>query len=147
MEKIYYKNNPDKKEERRLRDNYTRKLRRKGLKAQSLVKSRCKDPSLKKGFITKHGYKAIYKKHENSWQNGYMFEHVYVMSEYLGRPLYDHENVHHKNGIRDDNRIENLELWSKAHPPGQRVKDKIEWCKEYLEHYGFDVILKENLLP
>ncbi len=39
------------------------------------------------------------------------------------------------DGIRDDNRIENLELWSKAQPSGQRVEDKIKWCKEFLKEY------------
>jgi len=96
------------------------------------------------GCLTRHGYRKIGKTgHPNCWKNGDMFEHVYVMSEHIGRPLRKGETVHHKNGIRDDNRIENLELWSNSHPYGQRVQDKIEWCKEFLAMYGYDVINKD----
>ena len=94
-----------------------------------------------KGYKLKEGYKYILKKgHPNSAKNGYIAEHVLIMTEYIKRPLDNKETVHHKNGIRDDNRIENLELWSHSHPFGQRVKDKLDWCKNFLDLYGYNMI-------
>ena len=63
-------------------------------------------------------------------------QHRVLYEDFLGRPLLKHENIHHKNGNRSDNRIENLELWSSRQPPGQRVADKVVWAKEILELYG-----------
>lgn len=53
----------------------------------------------------------------------WMFEHRFVMQEYLGRPLSEDEHVHHINGNKTDNHIENLELWVRVQPSGTRVSD------------------------
>jgi len=65
----------------------------------------------------------------------YVLEHRMVLSNHLKRPLLKSEQVHHKNGDRQDNRLSNLELWSTSQPAGQRVEDKLKWAKEFIKIY------------
>ena len=88
--------------------------------------SREKHPNWKGGRIKREGYIHIRMEHPKS-NRGYYPEHRLVMETSLGRILESWEIVHHKNGIKNDNRIENLHLIS--HP---------------LEHISMDDLIREN---
>lgn len=83
---------------------------------------------------TRHGAGYTYVRHPVT--DDRILEHRLVMEQKLERPLLPEENVHHINGVRHDNRLENLELWFIPQPKGQRVEDLVEWAKEVLDLYA-----------
>lgn len=87
-----------------------------------------------KGGTTRH--KAGYVMETDLTTGQYVMQHRLVMEAMLGRRLLPGENVHHKNGVRDDNRPENLELWVRPQPTGARSSDAVEWALEVLRRYA-----------
>jgi HNH endonuclease len=69
-------------------------------------------------------------------KKGWIAEHVWVMTQMLGRPLRPGETVHHRNLIKGDNRPSNLELWTSHQPKGARVADMFEWCWRFIAQYA-----------
>jgi hypothetical protein len=95
-----------------------------------------------KGWRMDRGYVFLFEPtHPNAHKDGYVAEHTKVMAEILGRPLERFEEVHHKNGIRSDNRPANLELWARGlQPPGSRVSDLVDSAVDVLKLYRPDLL-------
>ena len=83
--------------------------------------------------VTRSGY-VIVKMAEKGrvWK----LEHHVVMKKKIGRALLPNETVHHRNGIKTDNRLRNLELWSSQHSRGQRVSDLVRFARRILKMYS-----------
>lgn len=113
---------------------------------QQLCSKQCKNEWTSKVYRAKHGLAKTTRRIRRKYavlripaQNGNVayeiLEHRYVMEQHIGRKLHSEETVHHVNGDRYDNRLENLELFSSRHGPGQRVIDKVQFAIEILTLY------------
>lgn len=72
-------------------------------------------------------------------------EHRYVMEQILDRPLRPFETAHHRNGLRDDNRPANLELWTRPQPSGQRPEDLVAWVVEFYRDLVYQELAKQDV--
>jgi len=113
-------------------------------KFMSICVKGAKNPNWKGGKNnSSHGYILIYyPNHPRAVTRNYIYEHILVMEEHLGRYLKSKEYIHHINGKKDDNRLKNLYLCShkehlRIHSGWQLIKEK--WykhcprCKKFLE--------------
>lgn len=110
----------------RSRDEYGRYLNAEGY---VILDKRWSEREPSRG-MNANGYTRL-----NLRRDGRVLEHRHVMETHLGRALLPDETVHHINGVKTDNRLENLELWSSKHPKGQRIEDLVAWAQEILARY------------
>jgi hypothetical protein len=82
------------------------------------------------GYTNANGYRMIRRDGKS------VPEHRVIMEEHTDKKLLPKQNIHHINGVKDDNRISNLEIWDTSQPSGQRIPDKVQHAKEMMVRYG-----------
>ena len=94
------------------------------------------------GRINRNGYIMFHvPEHPRATQAGYVFEHRLVVEKELGRYLTSGEIVHHINGVKDDNRLENLEVKEN----GQHIKDHFKAGHEVVKLRKENEQLRERI--
>lgn len=112
---------------------------RRALQRRNLIETNEKErPSADRPMVRRNlrGYVVLRYPSINGTRGDDIYEHRYVMEQHLGRELLPEETVHHVNGDRADNRLENLELFNSRHGPGQRVVDKLDFAIDLLATYA-----------
>ncbi len=116
--------------------NFKRWREKLGISEQEMPRRRTKG----EGYISRQGYLSYrIKNHPCADKNGRVQASHLSIYDKTGRTIKKGETVHHINGNTLDNRFENLEIWRSGHPFGQRVEDKIKWCIDFLNEYGYQI--------
>ena len=94
-------------------------------------------------FKTREGYcRVVLKGHPRADVRGYVLEHLLVMENHIGRPVERDETVHHKNGNKSDNRIENLGLRVGNHGRGGDIDHVVKYAIKILKRYAPETLCK-----
>lgn len=109
-------------------DGHYQRAKKRGHPGVSPIRNK-REPGMGGRWIDRGGYVIL------TVNGRRISEHRYVMEGILGRALLSGENVHHRNGVRSDNRPENLELWVSTQPSGQRVEDVLAWARSVIARY------------
>ena len=81
------------------------------------------------------GYVAIYAPwHPYCSKEGYVMEHILIMENAVGHFITRKDVVHHKNGIKDDNRIENLQIMTFSEHASYHLKERYRKRKELMTY-------------